>query len=172
MIHVDVSKCTGCRSCETACSFFRSGKISNRLSRIKVMHLYESGIDGPIVCSQCEERFCMKCPEDAMTIGRLGQIIVAPTICNLCGSCTRLCPIGAIEMFNELVYVCDLCGGRPKCVEACTEEAIRFEPESSYHPSFSGIKDQTSKLNTSEKRRFYIEIKGNEIRKAWRERHE
>lgn len=172
MIHVDISKCTGCRSCETACSFYHTGKVSNRLARIKVMHLYEIGIDGPVVCCQCEERFCMNCPVSAMTVGKLGEIVVAPTICNRCGSCARLCPIGAIELYDNFVYVCDLCGGRPKCVEACPEGAITFDQDSALHPSFSDIKEQSIKLNISERRRSYIEHKGTRIRQLWSEHHE
>ncbi len=172
MIHVDISKCTGCRSCETACSFFHTGRVSNHLSRIKVMHLYENGIDGPVVCKQCEERYCVECPDNAISVGNHGEIIVAPTICNLCGSCEQQCPIGAIEQYGELVYVCDLCGGRPKCVDACTEDAIVYEVQSGNGESLAKFQEKSHKMNTSEKRRFYIESLGTEVRKAWRDRHD
>jgi Fe-S-cluster-containing hydrogenase component 2 len=167
MIHVELSKCTGCRSCEAACSFFHTGKVSNRLARIKVMHLYETGIDGPIVCAQCEERYCMQCPVDAMSIGKFGEVIVAPTICTQCGTCVRKCPIGAIDEHEDLVYVCDLCGGRPKCVDACTEGAIVFEPDA-LGKSLSEVNDAADNLNTSERRRSYIEVLGKDVRKSWR----
>ncbi len=167
MIRVELSKCTGCRSCEAACAFFHTGKVSNRLARIKVMHLYETGIDGPIVCAQCKERYCMQCPEDAMTIGNFGEVIVAPTICTSCGTCVRKCPIGAIEEHEDLIYVCDLCGGRPKCVEACTEGAILFEPPASTQISLSHIMSGVEKMNTSERRRCYIDDLGKEVRKTW-----
>ncbi|MHA2143168.1 MAG: 4Fe-4S dicluster domain-containing protein [Candidatus Thorarchaeota archaeon] len=168
MIRIELSKCTGCRSCETACAFFHTGKVSNRLARIKVMHLYETGIDGPSVCTQCAERYCMDCPENAMTIGQLGEVIVAPTICTLCGSCVRKCPIGAIEEHEELIYVCDLCGGRPKCVDACTEGAIIFEPDVSSEISLAYMKDKVANLNISERRYHYIENLGKDVRKSWR----
>ncbi|MFW9888041.1 MAG: 4Fe-4S dicluster domain-containing protein [Candidatus Thorarchaeota archaeon] len=166
MIRVDLSKCTGCRSCETACSFFHTGRVSNRLARIKVMHLYETGIDGPVVCVQCEERYCMDCPVDAMTIGKFGEVIVAPTVCTLCGTCVRTCPIGAIDELEDLIYVCDLCGGRPKCVDSCTEGAIAFKP--GLHVSLSEFEGAAEKLNISERRQSYIERLGNDIRKSWR----
>jgi len=56
MIRVDLSRCTGCRRCEAACAFFHTGRINPELARLKVVHLYETGIDGPVVCQQCEER--------------------------------------------------------------------------------------------------------------------
>lgn len=168
VIQVDLSRCTGCRSCETACSFYRTGKISRHLSRIKVMHIYETGIDGPVSCIQCDERYCMSCPEDALQIGELGQVISSPTICTRCGACATKCPIGAIELFNDIVYVCDLCGGRPKCVEACTEGAILFKPHPPQGRSLADNKERTKGMNPSEKKHEYIESLGVEIRKNWR----
>jgi len=169
MIRVDISKCTGCRSCETACSFFHTGKVSNRLARIKVIHLYETGVDGPVVCAQCRERYCMECPVSAITVGKNGEIIVAPTICNPCGSCEHLCPIGAIEQYDDLVYACDLCGGSPKCVDACTEGAIVYAPGTGIETTLASLKQATEKMNTSEKRRFYVEQLGNQLRTIWRD---
>ncbi|MHA2352768.1 MAG: 4Fe-4S dicluster domain-containing protein [Candidatus Thorarchaeota archaeon] len=172
MIQVDLSKCTGCRSCETACSFYRTGKVSRHLSRIKVMHIYETGIDGPVSCIQCDERYCMSCPEDTLKIGSLGQVIASPTICTRCEACVTKCPIGAIELFNDIIYVCDLCGGRPRCVDVCTEGAILFESNLSNGRSLAEIKTHTKGMNPSEKRREYIESQGEEIREKWRERHD
>ncbi|MHA1962395.1 MAG: 4Fe-4S dicluster domain-containing protein [Candidatus Thorarchaeota archaeon] len=169
MITVDISKCTGCRSCETACSFFHTGKVSNRIARIKVMHIYETGVDGPVVCQQCEERYCLDCPVDALSIGEEGQIIASPTICNQCGACERNCPIGAIELFNDIVYVCDLCGGRPSCIEECTESAISYHL-SSEKPSLTDFKNKTKDMNPSEKRQFYIELQSQNLRRLWREK--
>ena len=166
MIIIDLTKCTGCRRCETVCAFYHTGKVSNRIARIKVVNLYENGLDGPVVCQQCEERYCLQCPVDAISIGSLGQVIIAPTICTLCRTCERNCPIGAIEQFNAFIYVCDLCGGRPKCVEACTEGAIIY-----VHPapkvSLAGFHQQTKNMTPSEKRRLFIEHHGIALRKQW-----
>lgn len=156
MIRVDLSKCTGCQRCETACSFFHTGRINNHLARIKVLNLYESRLDSPVVCVQCQERYCMKCPEDALSLGKQGQVFVSPTLCTSCGVCEKACPIGALEIFNKIMYVCDLCGGKPQCVEACTEEAITFEPDNIEQISLEDIKKETTKMNPSQKRHFYI----------------
>ncbi|MFQ5884163.1 MAG: 4Fe-4S binding protein [Thermoplasmata archaeon] len=136
------------------------------------MHLYESGIDGPVVCTQCVERYCTECPVNAITVGSHGEIVVAPTICDLCGSCEQQCPIGAIEQHDELVYVCDLCGGKPRCVDMCTEHAIVYEVLAEDRESLAEFKESSQKMNTSEKRRNYIERLGTEVRKTWRARHD
>jgi carbon-monoxide dehydrogenase iron sulfur subunit len=171
VICIDISKCTGCRRCEVACTFFHTGRINRHLARIKVLNLYESGIDGPIVCNQCKERYCMCCPADAMIIGSLGQIIISPNMCILCAACEKACPIGAIELFNDFVYVCDLCGGRPKCVDACTEGAIINDEKEKDHPTLAEIKKQTRKMNPIQKRHFYLKKLGAELREKWRNKY-
>jgi len=171
MIRVDISKCTGCKRCETACAFFRSGRINNRISRIKAMNLYEIGIDGAVVCNQCKERYCDCCPEKAITMGSLGEVVVSQTLCTLCGVCRKACPIGAIEIFNDFVYVCDLCGGRPRCIEACKEGAITYEVDEAHHPSLAALKKETKKMNPSQKQYFYLKKLGLEERKRWRRKH-
>lgn len=153
--------------CETACAMYHTGRVNRNMARIKVVQLFQRGLDGPVVCLQCQERFCLDCPSHAITIGNKGQIIISPTLCTFCGKCERNCPIGAIELFNNSVYVCDLCGGSPKCVEVCTEGALTYFPESE-RPSLAEFVNDGSKLNPSEKRMRYIETLGREVRKVWR----
>lgn len=114
----------------------------------------------------------MECSVNAITVGSLREIVVAPTICNLCGKCEKLCPIGAIEQHDDLIYVCDLCGGRPKCVDMCTEQAIVYAVQSKVRESLAKFKESTQRMNTSEKRSYYIESLGTEVRKAWRDVHD
>lgn len=168
MIKVDIGKCTGCRMCETACSFYHTGAINRHMSRIKVVQHYGTGIDGPVLCRQCEERYCLDCPANALSIGPSGQIIASPTLCTLCKKCERSCPIGAIEVFNDIVYVCDLCGGSPRCVAACTQGALSYEPGEKENVTLNKIKPGTKKMNSSEKRSHYIAQLGRELRDRWR----
>jgi carbon-monoxide dehydrogenase iron sulfur subunit len=166
LIKVDLRRCTGCRKCEVAGSFFHTGKVSRQLARIKVLHLYETGIDGPVACVQCEEKYCLKCPENALSLGSMGQIVVSPTVCTLCGTCEKACPIGAIEIYNGIVYVCDLCGGKPKCVEACTEGAITLVGEER-GPSLGAIRKKAGKMKPYQKRLHYLKNQGMAIRELW-----
>ncbi len=142
--------------CETVCSFHHSGQTSRHKSRIKVFHQYETGTDGPTVCQQCKERYCLDCKENAIRIGSLGQVIVSHTVCTLCEKCIKSCPIGAIERFEDIIYVCDLCGGSPKCVEACTEGAIEFIADKTETVSLKEMKEKTKKMNCSEKRVAFL----------------
>lgn len=153
--------------CEVACAFHHSGKVNNNISRIKVVHLYESGIDGPVVCQQCRERYCLECPEDALSLGGYGQVIVSPTACTLCGRCERACPIGAVTMFDGAVRVCDLCGGSPRCVEACTEGALTFLPGVTGEISLAEWSGPSRKRNPSERRRDHIARCGPAVREGW-----
>jgi Fe-S-cluster-containing hydrogenase component 2 len=137
------------------------------MARINVINLYQTGIDGPVVCQQCKERYCLDCPSNAITLGNQGQVVISPTLCTLCGKCERNCPIGAILIFNNFVYVCDLCGGAPKCVESCTEGVISYIHESQV-PSLANFKENVKKLNPSEKQMHYIETLGETVRNEWR----
>lgn len=167
MLMLELDKCSGCSRCEVHCSFFHSGKIGRSGARVKVVKIEDIGIDFPVVCQQCQERYCTKCPEKAIEIGPLGQVIVSPTLCTACGVCEIMCPIGAIELFEEIPYVCDLCGGDPRCVKACTLEAIRFEPDLSEKVSLKEYKKDSRNLNPEEKRLYYVQASAQNLRKQW-----
>jgi len=168
MIEVDPTRCSGCRSCEVACSFFHSGSIGRAVSRIHVINIYETGVDAPVRCVQCEERYCTNCPEEALTIGALGQVLFSPTLCKTCGKCARRCPIGAIQLTSDIVYVCDLCGGSPKCVEACDLGALSLARGPREAPSLEERRRQTKGSNPSERRRAYAEQQAAVMRRSWR----
>ena len=167
MIRIDAGRCTGCRCCEAACAFHHTGSGGRVLSRIRVVNLYESGVDAPVVCQQCEERYCLACPSDSLTLGPLGQVVVSPTLCSECGACARSCPIGAIEPVDAVPFVCDLCGGDPRCVAACTEGAIAFAPGAGGTVSLAAFQPGGERLAGSHKRARFARALGNAVRAAW-----
>ena len=167
MITLDLAKCSGCSRCEVHCSFFHSGKIGRSGARIKVVKVEEIGLDYPVVCQQCVERYCTKCPEKAIQVDTLGQIIVSPTLCTACGTCEIMCPIGAIELYEEIPHVCDLCGGDPRCVKACTLDAIRFEPDLSGAVTLKAFKKASRGLGPEEKRVRFALAMSRELRDSW-----
>ena len=60
------------------------------------------GLDFPVVCHQCEEHYCTRCPQKAISITARGSIEVSPTLCDLSGACEKLCPVGAIEIYKDI----------------------------------------------------------------------
>jgi len=167
MITLTLEKCSGCSRCEVHCSFFHSGKIGRSGARIKVVKIEDIGIDFPVVCQQCRERYCTKCPEKAIEIDTRGQVIVSPTLCTACGTCETMCPIGALELYEEIPHVCDLCGGDPRCVKACTLDAIRYEPEVIERVSLKEYKKGSRNLNPEEKRLLYARASAQGLRDHW-----
>jgi len=167
MIVLDLAKCSGCSRCEVHCSFFHSGRIGRSGARIKVVKIEDIGIDYPVVCQQCRERYCTKCPEKAVEIGRLGQIVVSPTLCTGCGACEIMCPIGAIELYEEIPHVCDLCGGDPRCVKACTLDAVCYAPYVSETVSLKEFKKASRGLDPEQKRLRFALSRAESLRRNW-----
>jgi Fe-S-cluster-containing hydrogenase component 2 len=66
------------------------------------------------------------CPENVITRDRYSGAVVINDGCIGCGACQEVCPINAIQMWDEKAVKCDLCGGAPKCVEACPRQALSW----------------------------------------------
>lgn len=167
MIVVDASKCSGCLRCEVNCSFSHTGRVGRTYARIRVAKREIEGLDFPVVCHQCVERYCLKCPEGALEIGPLGQIMVSPTLCVACGICEKQCPIGAVELVDDIPRVCDLCGGDPRCVQACTLGAIRFEPDRIETVSLAEYKPESRGLDSEGKRFQFAVAVTRELLAGW-----
>ena len=130
MIHPD--KCTGCRTCELACSFFHDGEFRPTTSRISI-HTWEmEGFSTPMTCQQCEDAPCVAvCPSGAMHIDpTLNCVAWDAEKCIGCRMCTLACPFGAVfyQRPNRIVK-CDLCGGKPECVAFCPTGALEYVEE-------------------------------------------
>jgi len=167
MLVIDPTKCSGCRRCETHCSFYHTGKTGYSAARIKVVKIELTGLDYPVVCHQCKEHYCTRCPQKAISITDRGSIEVSPTLCDLCGACEKLCPIGAIEIYNDIPQVCDLCGGSPHCIEACEMDAITLNVELTQSISLAAQKKNTAKMAPPLKRYTYAHQKGQTLRDNW-----
>lgn len=118
-LHVDRSRCTGCRVCEYVCSFEPDGVYNPAYSRIRVERA------GPLkrrvlVCLQCRQPRCMEaCPTGAIQ-WEDEQIRVNEELCDRCGACVEVCD----RLFlppEGVVLMCDQCGA---CVGPCPEQAL------------------------------------------------
>ena len=154
MIVADFNKCTGCRTCETACSSFNRREIVNGrelpgmgnpyYSNIRV-YAYNPDVDVPTTCLMCDDAPCIEaCPVDPdpetgwKALYRSGTLPVLQTDkarCIGCGSCAEACRtkrVGAIipnPETNKPERMCTLCGGDPQCVKRCPYGALSYVVE-------------------------------------------
>ena len=127
---MEPAKCTGCRQCEMACSFEKTGLFNIARSRIKVFDFPEEGRYVPYTCTQCAEAWCQRaCPVEAITQNPdTGAKEVSGDRCVGCKVCTIACPFGTVNYDSDSgkVIKCDLCGGDPACAKACPTGAIAY----------------------------------------------
>ncbi len=130
-LFVEFEKCTGCRTCEVACSLKNEGVCNPALSRITIIEWRELGIDVPMVCQQCDLPLCKYvCPIEAIDRNEeTGAMLVDDNLCVGCRSCVAACPFGAITAHPATgkMISCNLCDGDPTCVKFCETGALRFE---------------------------------------------
>jgi len=120
----ELSKCSGCRKCEIACSLTHEKRIWPEASRVRVFMLVP-GLEFPHLCAQCEDYPCVQaCPVKALSINkRTGAVNVKTKACTTCGKCIDACPgrIPHMHPTEGYVVICDLCRGDPQCVKVCQE---------------------------------------------------
>ncbi len=148
LVVADTALCVGCGRCELACTEFNDGKASPTLSRIKIDRNLNFGPggepawreregnwgDGLIVqdlCMQCPHPVpCAgMCPENAIVLAPgTGARIVDPEKCTGCRDCLKACPWEMLSFDAETnkATKCHLCGGKPKCVEACPAGSLSY----------------------------------------------
>jgi carbon-monoxide dehydrogenase iron sulfur subunit len=164
MIACDIEICVGCRMCEVACATARFGAVSPALARIRVAKLEETGIDFAVACVACVEKPCLQCPNEALSVGARGEILVAGESCNGCGECVEACPIGAVGFHDGRPLFCDVCGGAPACVPACPSRALSFQEDGraiSLQPFLS------ARGSAGEKRTLFACARGEAMRAGW-----
>jgi Fe-S-cluster-containing dehydrogenase component len=74
------------------------------------------------------------CPEKAITQSAAnGILIIDERKCKGCDWCIQACQYGGLALHPEkiMAIACDLCGGEPRCVESCPEEALELVSDDS-----------------------------------------
>src|SRR5689334_8642865 len=153
---IDVSKCIGCKACQTACLEWNQldqsigyfdGSYNNPTdltpASFTVMRFaeYENGDnlewlirkDG---CMHCDDPGCLKaCPSPGAIVQYTNGIVdFVSENCIGCGYCVKGCPfnIPRISKVDAKAYKCTLCSDRvvvgqaPACAKACPTQAIVF----------------------------------------------
>ncbi len=130
--YVNPILCTGCRTCELACSFTHT--VNNKPGRSRIYPLATGMPDlwVPVTCLQCDDPACAKsCLVNAITRNpETGAMDLDAEICVRCMACVAACPFGCslLDSLNNLVVKCDLCQGDPVCAHFCPTKALRYEP--------------------------------------------
>ncbi len=121
--------CTGCGSCQLACSNRAAGGYSPRLARLKILSEHENLVNRPVVCLQCENPFCLNsCPFEAISrVEATGVVLIDKEKCTGCGNCVAACPDQMIQLdSNHKADKCDMCEGDPLCVKYCVPGALKL----------------------------------------------
>lgn len=128
---INPERCTGCGSCELACSFQHEGEFRPAAARISVLR-FEAGISVPLTCLQCDEPACLKvCKVGAISKDEAtGLVSVDGSKCIGCRMCVVACPFGNMtySVAAKEAIKCDYCNGEPQCVLFCPEKAIEYLP--------------------------------------------
>lgn len=151
MVLVDYSKCTACRTCETACSASNHpvpvggkelpGLGNPSYSNIR-LHNYNPDVDVANVCAMCADTPCVNAcrvePDGKTGRRALYRDEVTHTIrndparCIGCRSCAWACTsqrtgtISPNHVTGKPERMCTLCGGDPQCVKRCPFSALSY----------------------------------------------
>lgn len=139
VVTMNPDKCVGCRNCEYACAFKKTGDFSRQDSRMRVNFYPEERVCIPMTCVHCKEAFCMEvCPAGAITRNsETGGVEIDDKKCVGCKMCMLACPFGAIHFDGKALVSrkCDLCQGEPNCVKFCISGALQYVEEDEAYAS-------------------------------------
>jgi Fe-S-cluster-containing hydrogenase component 2 len=164
-ISIDSEKCIGCGLCEYVCALEKEGFPDLSKSRIRVVRL-NPWVNFAMACRFCEEAPCVKaCSRGALKQSEKGGIIIVDEAkCDACCWCLQACPYGGIVLHpQQKVVACDLCEGKPKCVEFCPEKALELKSDDSDSrrmlvASIEKLPSKIDRLNSIIRRRDWTEM--------------
>ncbi|MEW6412095.1 MAG: 4Fe-4S dicluster domain-containing protein [Candidatus Zixiibacteriota bacterium] len=123
--------CTGCRTCELACSFTHAVDGLRGQTRIYPLAGGHKDLWVPVVCLQCDDASCVKsCLVDALRRNpQTGAIELNQEVCVRCMACVAACPFGCaiLDEQHNIVVKCDLCSGDPACAHFCPTKALEWK---------------------------------------------
>jgi anaerobic dimethyl sulfoxide reductase subunit B (iron-sulfur subunit) len=138
----DVSRCSGCMACVSAC--FDQNDMPGNGSTFRHVSRIETGVYPAVTiryvslaCMHCGDAPCVAvCPNQALSKSpEHGIVVVNEELCTGCHVCATACPFGAPQ-FPEGSFMrkCDSCvvrvkqGLEPACVRTCPTRALGFGP--------------------------------------------
>lgn len=133
VLKVDPELCNGCMVCVQTCSLASYGVGSFELSNMRMLSTNRFDFDAYAApCLQCTDPQCMRyCPCNAISVDKkTGARVINQELCIGCQECIAHCPYTPARItFNPDTMKagkCDLCGGDPMCVKACTTGALSY----------------------------------------------
>jgi len=153
---IDVSRCIGCKACQSACMEWNDlrspvGSFDGFYTNPQdlddqtwcLMRFNEIEIDGAVQwlilkdgCMHCSDPGCLRaCPAPGAILQHSSGIVdFQPENCIGCGYCISGCPFNIPRLRREdsRVYKCTLCSDRvavglePACIKSCPTQALTF----------------------------------------------
>ena len=147
--------CTGCHSCEYACSLYHEGVVYPAAARVHVRRV-KGIIDVVSICWHCSDAPCVEAcpitPKKAIYKDKETNVVkyLDEKLClgSKCNKCVEACPPQYLRVHpvTGKPLFCDLCGGDPRCVKACnrqireTGEVLRADAQvGGVHRSFRDV---------------------------------
>ncbi|MCU0237228.1 MAG: 4Fe-4S binding protein [Acidobacteria bacterium] len=116
--------CTGCNLCMSVCSKLYFKEDNPEKSAIRV-HRAANGSYALSVCDQC--RACVaECPTQAITVNKLGVVLINKALCINCLACVAACPTGTMMTWRGglVPFKCIACDA---CAKECPSGALVTE---------------------------------------------
>jgi carbon-monoxide dehydrogenase iron sulfur subunit len=129
VIQCDPLKCTGCKTCEAACSLKHLELVNPAKARLHNYHYLLEDLNIVLTCLQCDEPFCAAtCPVYAISKDPDTGIVKVTDKCVGCQMCAVSCPYGHItyHMGDKKASKCEQCDGEPECVALCPTGALSY----------------------------------------------
>ncbi|MBW2058040.1 MAG: 4Fe-4S binding protein [Deltaproteobacteria bacterium] len=131
MLSFNREKCVYCKLCENVCSFRFTQQVRPSVAAIRIGREGKWGLPSARICDLCKDleegpKCVAACPEDALGVSDGGVIAWDDEKCTRCEVCVDVCPNKAVayDTDSDRIILCDLCGGKPLCIEWCPEQVI------------------------------------------------
>jgi carbon-monoxide dehydrogenase iron sulfur subunit len=117
-------KCNGCSACMSACSKLYFKEDNPEKSAIRIGRAAD-GSYTLSVCNQCQ-RCVAECPTQAITVNKLGVVMINGTLCINCLACVAACPTSTMMTYRGglVPFKCIACDA---CAKQCPTGALKIE---------------------------------------------
>ena len=126
LLKVYDEKCIGCNTCVSVCSNLYFKEDEAEKSCIEVFPA-EGEKFKLSVCNQCGT-CVMECPTKALSVNKLGVVMVSKKLCVGCYACVAVCPTNNMRTYDGgmVPFKCIACGA---CAKECPADALEIVKE-------------------------------------------